>query len=69
MINDLGDLTKFLKLCRKQGVQEIRFGGVNVIFGVMPRKDAGDADDDQEIPTDEPTMEQLMFLSAGVTPP
>ena len=64
MIKDLAELAKFLKLCRKQGVREIKVGDLSVTLGELPQQRSDDADD-AEIPTDEPTMEQLMFLSAG----
>ena len=67
MIKDLAELKKFLALCRKQGVKEIKFGDVAVVFGEAPRKQSDEADD-AEVETDEPTMEQIMFLSAGGMP-
>lgn len=63
MIKDLSELQKFLKLCRKQGVKEIKFDGLVVSFGDLPRKQEDDESD--EIQTEEPSIEQLMFLSAG----
>ncbi len=68
VIKDLAELKKLLSLCRKQGVKDIKLGEVTITFGDMPRKQADD-DEDSDIPTDEPTMEQLMFLSAGGIPP
>ena len=57
---DLKELDKFLKICRKQGVQEIDCEGVKVKFGDMPTKrDLVDQDD--EIDTESLTPEQLMF--------
>lgn len=64
MIKDLAELKRFLAICRKQGVKEIKFGDTSVTFGDHPRKQADEAED-SDIETDEPTMEQLMFLSAG----
>lgn len=63
MIKDLDELTSFLKLCRKQGVKEIKFGECSVIFGDLPKKPS--KEEEQEIQTDEPSMDQLIYLSAG----
>ncbi len=66
MITTQAELETLLKLCRKQGVTDITVGGVSIKFGDKPprtRKGAKD-DEDDEIPTDEPTPEQLMFFSA-----
>lgn len=68
MINDLKDLDKFFKLCRKQGVTEISFSGVTVKFGDLPVKQAGSVDESDEIPTDELTPEQLMFYAVNPHP-
>lgn len=66
MIKDLHELTNFLKVCRKHGVNEIKFEGVSVSFGDLPKKGKdGEDSKDSEIPTDELTPEQLMFYSAG----
>ncbi len=65
MIKDLKELQALLKLCRKQGVTEINLEGVLIKFGELPKKQTGSEDDGDEIQTDEPTDEQLMFLSAG----
>lgn len=67
MIKDLAELKKLLALCRKQGVKDIKLGDVSVTFGDAPRKEAGEVDD-TEIETEEPSIEQLMFLSAGGPP-
>ena len=66
MIKDLKDLQALLKLCRKQGITEIKLGGTEIKFGDLPKKSSNDAaDDSDEIPTEELTPEQLMFFSAG----
>lgn len=70
MISDLKELEKFLKICRKQGVIDIAFGGISVKLGDLPSKASSQSDDDSEIPTEELTSEQLMFYavdSAGQT--
>lgn len=70
MIKDLGELQKILKLCRKQGVTEIKLGDVSISFGPLPKKAQDAADDLDEPETDELTPEQLIYFSAGgVEPP
>lgn len=69
MITDLAELSKFLKLCRKQGVKDIKFGDCTVSFGDLPRKLDGDADEQEPETPDDLTPEQLMFFSAGGQPP
>ncbi len=73
MINDLKDLQSLLKLCRKQGVSEITLAGTVIKFGELPRKSAGDEDDDPKSvdPSfDALSPEQQMFFSVGgVQPP
>lgn len=68
MIKTLDELTAFLKICRKQGVTEIKFEGLSVNFGELPKKSRSESDE-TEIQTDELTPEQLMFFSAGGTMP
>ncbi len=37
MINDLKDLQKLFKLCRAQGIKELKLGGgLEISFGDMP---------------------------------
>lgn len=67
MIKDLDELTTFLKICRKQGVTDIKFEGFSVVFGELPKKSRKDGETDDEIPTEELSPEQLMFYSAGGT--
>ncbi len=70
MIKDLAEFTKFLKICRKQGVREVKLGDVSVTLGDLPvRKQGEDSEEDGEIPTEDLTPEQLMFFSAGGVPP
>lgn len=68
MINNLKELQALLKLCRKQGVTEITLGGTVIKFGDLPRKETDDAGD-KEPDASDLTDEQLMFFSAGGTPP
>lgn len=68
MIKSLDELTAFLKICRKQGVTEIKFEGVSVTFGELPKKPRReDETDDTEVQMDGPTDEQLAMWSVGVT--
>lgn len=68
MIKDLDELQKLLKLCRKQGVQDIKLGDCHITFGELPRKQAASTEsDDPE--TEELTPEQMMFFSVGGAPP
>ncbi len=69
MIKDLNELQAFLKICRKQGVSEIRFSGTTVIFGDVPAKPRKGDDEDADALPEELTPEQLMFFSAGGVPP
>lgn len=64
MLNDLKDFEKFLKICRKQGITEVNFHGTLVKFGELPLKQNGQ-DDSDEIMTDEPSIEELMFHAVG----
>lgn len=65
MIKDLKELQALLKLCRKQGITEIKLGDVSVKFGDLPKKSSESEESEDEIPTDELTPEQLMFFSVG----
>lgn len=72
MIKNLKELTDFLKICRKQGVNEIKFEGIAVSFGDLPRKGRHGEDTEvegTEIPTEEPTDEEITFFSAGGAAP
>ena len=67
MIENLKDLQAVLKLCRKQGVTSIKLGGTEITFGEIPKKSGSPQDEDvpDDPLSDEPTIEQLMFFSAG----
>lgn len=66
MIKSQAELRKFLALCRKQGVKEIKFGDLSVVFGDLPQKRAGDVEDtDEEPETDGLSPEDLAFYSVG----
>lgn len=74
MIESLKDLERLLKLCRKQGVTEIKLGVVELKLGDLPQErtslgEATDSDDPLKgFPLGELTPEQLMFYSAGGVP-
>jgi hypothetical protein len=68
LIKSLEEFAEFLKICRKQGVTEVSCHGVSVNFGDHPKKKKDDAEEQGVIPTDEPTMEELMFYSATGLP-
>lgn len=62
MPTDLKEFEKFLKICRKQGVSDVSYEGMSVKFGEMPAK-ALTQTEDEEIPADSPTPEQMMFYA------
>ena len=72
-LKDLDELQKLLKLCRKQGVLEIKFGEIHVKFGELPKKSGADKEDDGDPVTpgalSELTPDQMLFYSAGGLPP
>lgn len=61
MISDLKELEKFFKLCRKQGVTEINFESIQVKFGEMPSKAYAQSEASDEIQTDEPSADELIY--------
>lgn len=65
MIDPRKELGPLLKLCRKFGVTELTLEGVSIKFGAMPtRKATDDESDEDDVPTDALSAEQLMFFSA-----
>ncbi len=75
MIENLKELEKLLKLCRKQGVTEIKLGTIELKLGELPfdntsiknlAEEVGDKY--QNFPDGELTPEQLMFYSSGGLP-
>lgn len=74
MINDLKDLEKLLKLCRKQGVNKIELGQIKLELGDLPiepgKAQAIETPEDpyNNFPVGELTPEQLMFYSSGGVP-
>lgn len=72
MIESLKDLEKLLRLCRKQGVTEIKLGSVELKLGDMPNTkveiEHDPVDPLKNFPTGELSPEQLMFYSSGGHP-
>lgn len=72
MIESLKDLEKLLKLCRKQGVTDIKLGTVELKLGALPDTQATLSSDPTDpyanFPQGELTAEQLAFYSSGGTP-
>lgn len=78
-MNDIKELRKLIKLCREQGVQSIRFDGVELHLGDLPQKidkrkypdlasqslSPGGITADTKIITDELTDEQMLMWSVG----
>lgn len=64
MINDLSDLKKLLRLCRSQGVTEIKLGTIELKFGDMPKdvpRETTQEDIDHQI-------DEMVGLVDGVDP-
>ncbi len=61
MINDLKELERFFKICRKQGVTEISCMGITAKLMELPYKN--EPSEASDIQTDELTPEQLMFYA------
>ena len=78
MINDLKDLKALLKLCRSQGVTEIKLGTVEFKLGEIVNDNRSQSPhDDNEITSDNPysnfpdgilSPEQLTYYSSGGLP-
>ena len=75
MIKDLKELEKLLKLCRKQGVTEIKLQDVELKLGDLPQAQSQSQEPDQEaqdawlgLPPGFPSEEQLKYYSAGGAP-
>lgn len=76
MVNNLKELEKLFKLCRKQGITELDLGTIKFKVGDLPYEAGKDAEQG-EMPTENPyanfpdgelTPEQLAFYSAGGDP-
>ena len=73
MIESLKDLEKLLKLCRKQGVTEIKLGSVEFKLGSLPIEQVqvlenNPADPYANMPQGILTEDQLAFYSSGGLP-
>lgn len=74
MIENLKDLERLLKLCRKQGVQELSLGTVTLKLGDLPtsREPVADTDESEDPFADFPdgplTNEELTFFANGGLP-
>jgi hypothetical protein len=73
MIENLKDLERFFKLCRKQGVTKADLSALSFEFGEVPVERASYVDTESadlyaNFPTGELTPEQLMYYSAGGLP-
>lgn len=78
MINDLKELQKLFKLCRAQGITEIKLNGVEFKMGNLPvdknnQEVYTDVDDSPQnpysnFPQGELSPEQLIFYSSGGKP-
>lgn len=75
MIENLKDLERLLKLCRKQGITDIKLGSVEIKFGDLPASERGQAFQEEQpadpyanFPQGELSPTQLMFYSAGGLP-
>lgn len=64
MIENLDQLEAFLKMCRKQGVNEIKTGGISVSFSdVSKRRKERDTEDSAEVQSDSLSDEEAAFYS------
>lgn len=63
MITDLKDFEKMLKICRKQGIDHLKVGEIEVKFGALPN--GSRSTDSDDTPTDEPTPEQMLFYAVN----
>ena len=75
MIDNLKDLQRLLKLCRKQGVKEIKLGAVEIKLGDLPFEVPADVvasappvNPYAGFPDGLLSQEQLMFYSSGGMP-
>ena len=74
MISDLKDLQKLLKICRSQGVTEIKLGEIEFKLGDLPSEESKSIyeeeikDPYENFPQGDLTPEQLIFYSSGGRP-
>lgn len=69
MLTDLKEIEKFLKLCRKQGVDSVTFEGLVIKFGDLPIKQTAQADIEADPLNEEMTDDELMFYAVQNTGP
>ena len=75
MVDNLKDLEKLLKLCRKQGVTEINLGTVSFKLGELAERESHQAIEETEasdpyanFPDGPLTQEELTFFANGGLP-
>lgn len=72
---DIKELKKLVKYLRKEGITEFKDGTLELRLELQPKriskhKTKVDVSDQvNEVPTDEPTREELLFWSAGESEP
>lgn len=75
MIKNFKDLERLIKLCRKQGITEVKYGAVELKLGHMPIEHTTEDEPTKDpanpyanFPKGELTPEQLIFYSSGGAP-
>lgn len=74
MIENLKDLERLLKLCRKQGVTELSLGNVAIKLGELPEDRQANAIEEDvadkyaDFPDGDLTPEELTFFANGGLP-
>lgn len=73
MIKDLKELKSLLKLCRQNGVTDIKLGDIELKLGDLPKQNNSDSIEDQEedfadFPDGPLTPEELTFFANGGRP-
>ncbi len=64
IVNDLKELERFLKICRKYGVTNASCGDLNMTIGDLPTKSEENSSI-EENSSEEPTIEELMYHHVG----
>ncbi len=76
MIENLKDLERLLKLCRKQGVTDVTIGTLSLKFGELPERHVASGSIDEmemedkfaDFPDGELSQEELTFFANGGDP-
>jgi len=75
MIENLKELEKLLKLCRKQGVTELSLGQISLKLGELPQREAASGGEEEigddpyaGFPDGPLTPEELTFFANGGLP-